>query len=57
MKADLVAIGKITKPHGLQGGLNVAPFFELGALLASFQRLWLVKADEQVSHLIEWVRP
>ena len=56
MKADLVAIGKITKPHGLRGGLRVAPYFDLHALLADFKRLWLVKEDEQTSQAIEWVR-
>jgi 16S rRNA processing protein RimM len=57
MNADLVAVGKITKPHGLRGGLRVAPYFEMRALLANFKQLWLVDEDKRLSHTIEWVRP
>lgn len=56
MKADLMAIGKITKPHGVQGGLRVVPLFDLKELLVHFGRLWLVRAEQVESFAVESAR-
>jgi len=56
MKPDLVAIGKITKPHGIRGELKVVSSFDLKEFLAHFSRLWLVRAEQGESFSVEWVR-
>jgi len=56
MTEDLVVIGKITKPHGVRGGLKLVSFFELEDLLAHLDQVWLVKADQEESYSVEWVR-
>lgn len=56
MKPDLVAIGKITKPHGVRGGLRVMFYSGLRDLLTQSRRLWLVKGGEEREFSVEWVR-
>ena len=56
MKDDLMAIGKITKLHGLRGELRMMPFFDVQELLAHFDRLWLVKAGQVKDLSVEKVR-
>jgi 16S rRNA processing protein RimM len=56
MKADLVAIGKITKPHGIRGELKVMFYLGLRDLITQSPRLWLVKDREAQSFSLERVR-
>jgi 16S rRNA processing protein RimM len=56
MKADLVAIGKISKPHGIRGALKVMPYFQLDHLLPQFQRFWLVQKQQTRLIQPQWFR-
>ncbi len=56
MNDDLMAIGKITKLHGIRGELRMVPFFDVQGLLDHFDRLWLVKAEQVKDFSVEKVR-
>jgi 16S rRNA processing protein RimM len=56
MKDDLVTIGKISKPHGLQGALKVLPFFDLSELFSQLSRVWLIGSDREGAHEVDWAR-
>lgn len=56
MKADLVAIGKIARLHGVRGELKVAPFSQLREVWAHLSRLWLTQGEQVESFLVERIR-
>lgn len=56
MKADLVVIGRISKPHGIRGVLKAVPYFQLEQLMAHLERLWLIKEGQTRSFTPQWIR-
>ncbi len=59
--AGLLAIGRVTRAHGLAGELRVEPFFEGSDALEHVSELWLsseAEAPEKlVRYVLEWARP
>lgn len=56
MKADLVAIGKIARLHGIRGELKVVSFSQPREVWAHFSRLWLIQGEQVESFPVERVR-
>ena len=59
--AGLLAIGRVTRAHGLAGELRVEPYFEGSDALEQVSELWLSAEPETPQKLaryaVEWARP
>ena len=53
---DLVPMGKLLKPRGLQGELRVAIFNEYGSALKMGKEIWLKRAENYFSRKIETIK-
>jgi 16S rRNA processing protein RimM len=56
MEAELVAIGVVTKPHGVRGVFKIWPYFLLEEVLDHFPRVWLTRGGQVRAFIKEWYR-
>jgi 16S rRNA processing protein RimM len=56
MQAELVAIGVVTRPHGVRGVLKIWPYFFLEKVLDRFSQVWLTQDQKIRIFTKQWYR-